>query len=255
MNRKIKYLLALTLLLFVPVMLMADGFTVVLDAGHGGKDPGAVGSKRTNREKDINLAVVKEIGRLISANYPGVKVVYTRTTDVFLELGRRAEIANNNNADLFVSIHVNALPKGQQTSGVQSYTLTLKTAKENLAVEKRENDVILLESSGAQKKYGYNRKSPEDDIMWELMQDSNMKNSVQFAKMAQNQMVFTGGRRNRGIKQANLAVLRLTKMPSALLEIGYISTPSEEAYLLSESGQKTIAKCIYNAIIEYKKSK
>ena len=240
---------------FVSVTMFAGNFTVVLDAGHGGKDPGAIGSSRNNQEKNINLAVVKEIGRLLAANNPDIKVVYTRSTDVFVELGRRAEIANKANADLFVSVHVNALPKGsRQATGVQSYTLTLRTANVNLEVEKRENSVISLESTGAQSKYKYN-DTAEAEIMWELMQDTDMKESVNFAKMTQREMVRTGGRRDMGVQQANLAVLRLTYMPSVLLEIGYISTPSEEQYLLTTAGQNNIARCIYNAIINYKKTK
>jgi len=255
MHKNIKRVLSLLLLLSLPLMMMAQGFTVVLDAGHGGKDPGAIGSSRSNQEKNINLAVVKEIGRLLAANNPDIKVIYTRSTDVFVELGKRAEIANNAKANLFVSIHVNAVPKGaKQATGVQSYTLTLRTADVNMEVEKRENSVINLESSGAQAKYNYNDTS-EAKIMWELMQDTDMKESVNFAKMAQNEMVRTAGRRNSGVYQANLAVLRLTYMPSALLEIGYISTPSEEQYLLTTAGQNSIARSIYNAIVNYKKTR
>lgn len=228
-------------------------FVVVLDAGHGGKDPGAIGSNKRNREKDINLGVVLEIGRLLKANCNDVKVIYTRSTDVFVELDKRANIANKAKADLFVSVHTNALPKGRkQISGVQSYTLTLNTAETNLEVEKRENSVIQFEENGAQKYSFANPNSSESDIMFELMQDRDMKESVNFAKLTQNEMVRTGGRRDMGVLQANLAVLRLTYMPSVLLEVGYISTPSEERFLLSKSGQTTLAKCIYNAISRYK---
>lgn len=255
MNRSKKNIITFLLFLLIPTALFADGFTVVLDAGHGGKDPGAIGSARTNQEKNINLAVVKEVGRLLAANNPDIKVVYTRSTDVFVELGRRAEIANNAKADLFVSVHVNALPKGsRQATGVQTYTLTLRTADVNLEVEKRENSVINLESSGARNKYKYD-DTTESKIMWELIQDITMKESVSFAKKVQNEMVNTGGRKNMGVQQANLAVLRLSYMPSVLLEIGYISTPSEEQYLLTTAGQNNIAKCIYNAIVSYKKNK
>lgn len=255
MNFRYKHIITALLLFMMPFAMFADGFTVVLDAGHGGKDPGTVGSKRTNQEKNINLAVAKEVGRLLAANNPDIKVVYTRTTDVFVELGKRAEIANNWKADLFISIHVNSLPKGNtRVNGVQTYTLTLNTSKENMEVEKRENSVINLESSGAQAKYKYN-DTTEAKIMWELMQDTDLKESVAFAKKVQNEMVGTAGRKNMGIRQADFAVLRLTYMPSVLLEIGYISNPAEEEYLLSSNGQKSIAKSIYNAIVSYKKSK
>jgi N-acetylmuramoyl-L-alanine amidase len=245
-----------TLLYAIPTSAMTDGgqFVVVLDAGHGGKDPGAIGSSSSNREKDINLGITLEVGRLLKANCPDVKLIYTRSTDVFIELGRRAEIANKAKADLFVSIHTNALPKNaRKATGVQSYTLTLRTASTNLAVEKRENSVIALEGEAA-KKYNYNT-SPESNIMFELMQDHDMKESVNFAKMVQNEMVHTAGRNDMGVLQANLAVLRLTYMPSVLLEVGYISTPSEEQFLMSTSGRQTMAKSIYNAIVKYKAQK
>ena len=235
---------------------MTDGnkFVVVLDAGHGGKDPGAVGSSSQNREKDINLGITLEVGRLLKANCPDVTLVYTRSTDVFIELGRRAEIANKAKADLFVSIHTNALPKtARKAMGVQSYSLCLRTADTNLAVEKRENSVIALEGEAA-KKYDYN-PSPESNIMFELMQDHDMKESVNFAKIVQNEMVHTAGRSDMGVLQANLAVLRLTYMPSVLLEVGYISTPAEEQFLMSTSGRQTMAKSIYNAIVKYKVQK
>lgn len=255
MHHITKKIITTAIMMCTSIIVMAQSFTVVLDAGHGGKDPGAIGSLKTSQEKIINLAVVKEVGRLLSANNPDIKVVYTRTTDVFVELGRRAEIANKANADLFISVHVNALPKdARKVTGVQSYTLTLRTADVNLEVEKRENSVINLESSGAQSKYKYN-DTAEAEIMWELMQDTDMKESVNFAKMTQNEMVKTGRRNNMGVQQANLAVLRLTYMPSVLLEIGYISTPSEEQYLVTTAGQNNIAKCIYNAIVNYKKTK
>ena len=245
-----------TLLYAIPTSAMTDGgqFVVVLDAGHGGKDPGAIGSSSSNREKDINLGITLEVGRLLKANCPDVKLIYTRSTDVFIELGRRAEIANKAKADLFVSIHTNALPKNaRKATGVQSYTLTLRTASTNLAVEKRENSVIALEGEAA-KKYNYN-PSPESNIMFELMQDHDMKESVNFAKMVQYEMVHTAGRNDMGVLQANLAVLRLTYMPSVLLEVGYISTPSEEQFLMSTSGRQTMAKSIYNAIVKYKAQK
>lgn len=256
MHRLIHILLFLVMLLtFTPMSVMAQGkqFVVVLDAGHGGKDPGAIGSSPSNREKDINLSITLEIGRLLKANCPDVKVIYTRSTDVFVELGRRAEIANKAKADLFVSIHTNALPKeAKKASGVQSYTLCLRTASTNLEVEKRENSVIQYEQNG-ESKYSYsNPNSSESDIMFELMQDRDMKESVKFAKMAQTEMIRTAGRGDMGVNQANLAVLRLTYMPSVLLEVGYISTPSEEQFLMSSNGRNIMAKSIYNAIAKYK---
>ena len=228
-----------------------DPFTVVLDAGHGGKDPGTIGSVRTHREKDIAFNITMEAGRMLQRNHPEIRVVYTRSTDTFVELGRRAEIANKAKADLFVSIHVNSMPKGgsRRVCGVQSYTLSLKTAETNLEVEKRENSVIALEGEAA-KKYNYNM-SAESNIMFELMQDHDMKESVAFAKLAQNEMVHTARRHDMGVRQANLAVLRLTYMPSVLLEVGFMSTPAEEQYLTTSAGQRALASSIYNAIVRY----
>lgn len=237
----------------LPAAAMADGqqFIVVLDAGHGGKDPGTIGSSPKNREKDIAYNITMEVGRLLKNNHPEIKIVYTRSTDVFIELGRRAEIANKAKADLFVSIHVNALPKNatHYAYGVQSYTLSSTSTGTNLEVEKRENSVIALEGDAA-KKYNYNA-SPESNIMFELMQDHDMKESVAFAKMAQDEMVHTGGRKDMGVRQANLAVLRLTYMPSVLLEVGFISTPAEEQFLMTRDGQNLMAKSIYNAVAKY----
>lgn len=234
-------------------MAQSKPFIVVLDAGHGGKDPGAIGNSNANREKDINLAITLEVGRLLKQNCPDVKLIYTRNTDVFVELGERANIANKAKADLFVSIHTNASPKKPSTvHGVQAYTLTLRTAGTNLEVEKRENSVIQFESNGAQKYSFNNPNSSESDIMFELMQDRDMQESVNFAKTVQNEMVQGAGRSNMGVHQANLAVLRLTYMPSVLLEVGYISTPAEEQFLMSNEGRVIMGKSIYNAIVKYK---
>lgn len=226
-------------------------FLIVLDAGHGGKDAGAVGSVNTNREKDINLAITLEVGRLLEANQKNVKVIYTRKTDVFVELGQRASIANKAKADLFVSIHTNAIDRdpNRQPVGVQSYTLSLSTASTNLEIEKRENSVIKYEKDG-ERKYHYSQ-NVENDIMFELMQDRDMKESVRCAKIIQNQMVNYGGRKNMGVKQANLLVLRQTYMPSVLLEVGFISTDSEEQFLMSDEGRKKMAMAIYKGIVEY----
>lgn len=248
-------LAALLLCLLLPTLAGAQvgaNFTLVLDAGHGGKDPGCVGSQRSNQEKDIALNIAMEVGRLVEQNLKGVNVVYTRKGDTFVELGRRAEIANQAKADLFVSIHVNAVPRrsGRRPVGVQSYTLSLEPSAVNLEVEKRENAVIALEGDGA-RRYDYS-PSAEADILFELMQDRDMKQSILFAQMAQDEMVHTAGRNDMGVRQANLAVLRLTYMPSALLEVGFISSPAEETYLVSDKGQKQLAKAIYNAIARYR---
>ncbi len=229
-------------------------FLVCLDAGHGGHDAGAVGRPTSNREKDINLAITLKVGQLLRQNCPDVKVLYTRDRDVFVKLDERANIANKAKADLFVSIHTNAIERGagRQPMGVQSYTLTLRTAGTNLEVEKRENSVIQFEADGEQKYSFMNPNSAESEIMFELMQDRDMQESVNFAKLAQEEMVKSGGRRDLGVLQANLAVLRLTYMPSVLLEVGFISTPAEERFLMSDEGRTVMAQCIYNAISRYK---
>ncbi len=228
-------------------------FVVVLDAGHGGKDPGATGSSEKKREKDINLAITLEVGRLLQNNQKEIKVVYTRKTDVFLELGQRASIANKEKADLFISIHTNAQPKEvvKKAKGVQTYTLCLSTASTNLEVEKRENSVVKFEKNKG-RDYMYNSGS-EADIIYEIMQERDMRQSVAFAKIVQRQMVSYAGRNDKGVRQANLAVLRLTYMPSVLVEVGYISTPEEEDFLMSDAGRNKMAMAIYKAIVEYKK--
>lgn len=248
--------LVLALFFCVGQLLQAQTkpFVVVLDAGHGGHDPGAVGRPVTNREKDIVLDITLKVGQLLNQNSPDVKVIYTRSTDVFVTLSGRAEIANNAKADLFVSIHTNAVERSpsRRPMGVQSYTLSLKTAQSNLEVEKRENSVIQYEADGEQKYSFMNPNSAESEIMFELMQDRDMQESVNMAKLAQEELVRTGGRRDMGVLQANLAVLRLTYMPSVLLEVGFISTPEEELFLMSNEGRTLLAKCIYNAISRYK---
>ena len=254
-TNNILVLIVMLLMGVAPLVMSQDKpFLVVIDAGHGGHDAGAVGRPTTNREKDINLAVALKVGNLLQQNCPDVNVMYTRSTDVFVTLSGRADIANKAKADLFVSIHTNAIERSanRRPMGVQSYTLTLRTAQTNLEVEKRENSVIQFESDGAQKYSFMNPNSPESEIMFELMQDRDMQESVNFAKLAQEEMVKTGGRKDMGVLQANLAVLRLTYMPSVLLEIGFISTPEEELFLMSDEGRSLIAKCIYNAISRYK---
>ena len=256
--KRIYYLIVLIVMLLVGVAPVVMGqnkpFLVVLDAGHGGHDAGAVGRPTTNREKDINLAIALKVGKLLQQNCPDVEVLYTRSTDVFVTLSGRADIANKAKADLFVSIHTNAIERSasRRPMGVQAYTLTLRTAQTNLEVEKRENSVIQFEADGAQKYSFMNPNSPESEIMFELMQDRDMQESVNFAKLAQEEMVKTGGRKDMGVLQANLAVLRLTYMPSVLLEVGFISTPEEELFLMSDEGRSVLAKCIYNAISRYK---
>ena len=233
-------------------------FTLVIDAGHGGGDSGAVGA--ISKEKNLTLKFALAFGRLVEENCPDVRVVYTRKTDKFVELYRRAEIANQNKADLFISIHINSLPKGRVARGFQTYTLgtSKRTGKkngvlQNLEVAKRENSVIFLEKDYKQTYKGYDPNSPESDIMFEFIQDKNMENSVELAKYMQKYVCQATGRQDMGAQQDNLAVLRLSSMPGALLELGFISTRDEEDFMNSSRAETLYARGIFNAFLNYRK--
>lgn len=233
-------------------------FTLVIDAGHGGQDTGACGA--ISKEKNLTLKFALAFGKLVEQNCPDVKVVYTRKTDRFVELYRRAEIANQNKADLFISVHINALSGKRIARGFQTYTLgtSKRTGKrtgvsENLQVAKRENSVIYLEKNYKQTYHGYDPNSPESNIMFEFVQDKNMENSVELAKYMQRYVCQATGRQDMGAQQDNLAVLRLTSMPGCLIELGFISTPDEERYMNSNAATEAYARGIYNAFAAYKK--
>ena len=226
-------------------------FTLVIDAGHGGHDSGALGSY--SKEKNINLNVALAFGRYVEQNCPDVKVIYTRKRDVFVTLHERANIANRNKADLFVSIHTNALPRGRQARGLETYTLGMHRAGDNLDVAKRENSVILIEKDYKQHYEGFDPNSSESYILFEFMQDKNMANSVELAKFVQRKVCAQAGRPNKGVQQAGFLVLRETSMPSCLIELGFITTPSEEAFLASQDNIEKIGKGIYEAFVENRK--
>lgn len=249
--------LLIVLALFAACLQVSAGsdrkFILVIDAGHGGKDTGAPGS--FSKEKNINLDVALAFGRYVENNNPDVKVVYTRKTDVFVPLYERAEIANRNKADLFISVHTNALVGNHTARGFESYTLgdgRSQATKTNLEVAKRENSVILMEEGYQQHYVGYDPNSPESNIMFEFVQDKNLSKSVDLAKMMQKHVCQTASRPNRGVHQSNLAVLRLASMPACLIELGYISTPAEEQLLNDKDGRERLAMGIYNAFAEYK---
>lgn len=228
-------------------------FTLCIDAGHGGKDTGAPGS--ISVEKNINLNVALAFGRYVERNCPDVSVVYTRRTDVFVPLYERAEIANRRKADLFISVHTNALRGNHTMRGFETYTLgdgTSHAKETNLEVAKRENSVILLEKDYQQHYVGFDPNSPESNIMFEFIQDKNLTRSIEFAKMIQTQVCRAANRPNKGVHQQNLAVLRLTSMPACLIELGYISTPSEERLLNSKDQVDNIVRGLYNAFVQYK---
>ena len=231
--------------------LAAGKFVLVIDAGHGGKDPGALG--KTSKEKDLNLQVALAFGNYVEKNCSDVKVVYTRKTDVFVELKERANIANKNKADLFISIHTNALDGGKISRGFETYTLGMHRAADNLNVAKRENSVIFIEKNYKQTYAGFDPNSAESYIMFEILQDKNMANSVELAKLIQSEVCSYSGRANKGVHQAGFLVLRETSMPSCLIEMGFITTPDEETFLNTKEGQDKIAKGIYNAFVKYKK--
>ena len=226
-------------------------FTLVIDAGHGGNDAGAVG--KITKEKTINLNVALAFGKLVEQNCPDVKVIYTRKTDVFIPLHTRADIANKNKADLFISIHTNALPKGRISRGLETYTLGMHRAADNLAVAKRENEVILYEQDYKQRYQGFDPNSSESYIMFEFMQDHNMAQSVELAKYVQRRTCVAAGRQDKGVKQAGFLVLRETSMPSCLIELGFISTPDEERFLNSTAGVSQLGRGIYQAFVDYKR--
>ena len=251
----------LTLLIIIGIAAQAGAaaktFTLVIDAGHGGGDPGARGTM--SKEKTLTLKHALAFGKLVEQKCSDVKVIYTRTTDKFLELWQRAEIANKAKADLFISIHINSLPGKKVARGYQTYTLGRSRRDgnrmgyiENLEVAKRENAVILYEKDYQQHYEGFDPNSPESNILFELMQDKNMERSVDLAKLMQKYVCQATGRQDQGVHQDNLAVLRLTSMPACLLELGFISTPDEERYLNSNEAVYAYARGIFNAFMAYR---
>ena len=241
-----RFLTIIFSILFFCIQTLA--FTVVIDPGHGGRDVGALG--RVSKEKDINLKVALALGDLIKKNYPGIKVVYTRSKDTFVELGRRAAIANKAKADLFISIHTNSTAagrKGTKAQGTETYTLGMHRVADNLAVAKRENSVITLETNYEQTYEGFDPSSSESYIIFELMQNQYMDKSLQFAELVQGQFVGKLNRANRGVRQAAFWVLLKSACPSVLVEMGFVSNAEEEKWLASTEGKTGIVNSIYNS--------
>ena len=222
---------------------------IVIDAGHGGKDPGTIG--KVSREKDVALAIALKVGGYISELLPDVEVIYTRKTDVFIELKERANIANRNRADLFVSIHCNAIGS-TRAYGTETYVMGNKNFNGNFEIVKRENAVILLEDDYQQNYEGFDPKSPESYMMFNLMQKAYFANSLSLAGKIENDLSTRVNRHSRGVKQAPFYVLWTTSMPSVLIETGFLSNPAEEKYLNSKSGQTYVASGIFRAIKAYK---
>lgn len=223
--------------------------TVVIDPGHGGKDSGACGKK--GMEKDIVLAIGLKLGKYIEENIPDLKVIYTRKTDEFIPLYKRAEIANENNADLFISIHANGW-SNPKSFGTETLVLGLHRSNENFEVAKRENSVILLEDDYTTRYENFDPNSLESYIVFSLMQNVYDHQSISFAGLVQEQFRDRAHRKDRGVKRQGLLVLAQTSMPGVLVETGFVTNEDEERYLLSEEGQDYISSAIYRAFKDYK---
>ena len=248
---KQRLILSLCLLL-VAVVTSAKDFTVVIDAGHGGKDPGALSANGKVREKDITLKVALMVGEAIEKKYPEVRVLYTRKTDVFVGLNDRARMANKADADLFISIHVNAA-QNRSAKGAETYTLGVEEARteRNLEIAKRENGVILLEDNHEKTYANFNPNSPESYIIFEYMQSEFVKESIHIAQYVQENFANDANRLDRGVRQAGFLVLNATSMPSILVELGYISNAEEAKYLASATAQQRLSACISKAFDKY----
>ena len=257
--RLVILIVAITLLNSVAFAQNGSGkkFTLCIDPGHGGSQPGTFG--KYTKEKDITLKVGLLLGKIISENMPDVNVVYTRKTDLTLGLRERAKVANDNGADIFVSIHANSLPEStpdnrrQSINGTETYVLGLHKTQESLEVAMRENSVILLEENYQEKYQGFDPNSPESYILFSLTQSANHESSIRFAGLVEEQFGKRAGRKSRGVKQAGFQVLWETAMPAVLVEIGYLSNTKEEKELNDPLVQEYIASAIYRAIRDYKK--
>jgi len=225
--------------------------TIVIDPGHGGLDNGTSG--KLTKEKDIALAISLKVGNLIKENIPGINIIFTRDSDVFVPLNERADIANRNNANLFISIHCNG-NINTNASGTETYAMGLHKTDGNLEVAKKENSAILYEEDYSTKYEGFDPNSVESYIIFTFLQNTFLQQSLNYASFVQDQFEIRAQRKNRGVKQAGFLVLWKTTMPSVLIEVGFLTNPKEELYLMSEDGQDYIASAIYRAFKEYKKA-
>ena len=255
-NKKIllSFLIAIPFLFggFIPNETMMPAFRmkkIVLDAGHGGSDPGNIGSRA--KEKDINLAVTLLVGKYIKENMPDVEVIYTRDDDSFPTLKQRPQIANTNKADLFVSIHSNAATN-KSAFGTETFVMGTKHFEQNFDIVKRENSVILLEDNYQEEYEGFDPTSPESYMLFNLTQKAFIGNSLSLAEQVENQFRDRVGRKSRGVKQGPFYVLWTPSMPSVLIELGFLSNSTEEQFLVSKQGQEYMASAIYRAIKDYK---
>jgi len=227
-------------------------FTLVIDAGHGGKDGGACANGA--KEKNINLNVALAFGKYVERNCPDVKVIYTRKTDVFIPLHERADIANKNKADVFISIHTNAVASKRPVTGMETYTMGMRRSDEKLSAAMRENEVVLIENDYKQHYAGFDPRVPESYIIFDIVNETNMAQSVELAQLIQRNVCATAGRPNKGVKQDAFLVLRETSMPACLIELGYITTASEARYLTNPTNVDAMGRGIYQAFVAYKNS-
>ena len=257
--KQIRCRLIFIMLIFLNFCLFSSGYsqineqyslkTVVIDAGHGGRDDGTSGKK--TKEKDVALAIALKLGTYIEENLPNIKVIYTRTSDVFIPLNERADIANRNKADLFISIHLNG-NKNTKAYGSETYAMGLDKSEGNLEVAKKENSAILFEEDYSTKYEGFDPNSSESYIIFSFLQNTYLEQSLDYAYYVQNEFETKALRKNRGVKQERFLVLWKTTMPSVLVEAGFLTNPQEERYLMSTSGQEYIASAIYRAFKSYK---
>lgn len=250
MLKKITLILTLLCMLVLTATGANRRFTLVIDPGHGGHDAGALGA--ISKEKNINLSVALQFGKYVERNMPDVRVIYTRKTDVFIPLKERANIANRANADLFISVHTNALPAGKIARGFETYTLGMHRAKDNLDVAMRENSVISMEKGYQQTYQGFDPRSSESYIIFEFIQGKNMERSVELARNIQRKVCNSANRPDKGVHQAGFLVLRETSMPSCLIELGFITTADEEKLLNDASRVDDIARGIYEGFAQYR---
>lgn len=230
-----------------------NGYTVVIDAGHGGKDPGCIGHGKISYEKDIALSIALKIGQMLKDSADNIKVIYTRSTDKFVELWERAAIANRNNADLFISVHCNA-SNSASANGSETFVMGLHKSEGNLNVSKRENSAILLEENyeNNQEYGGFDPNSPEAHILFSLYQNAFRNQSLQLASSVQENIEAKQLRKNLGVKEAGFLVLWKTAMPSILVETGFLTNADDQNFLRSENGQKELAHSVYLAVLDYK---
>ena len=259
LKTKLTNIVALVLMLVLPLCVCAQEVgdalrikTVVIDPGHGGKDPGAITRNGKYKEKNITLSVALKLGNMIKAKYPDMKVIYTRSTDKYVELSQRAAIANRNKADLFISIHVNSA-KAAQARGTETSVMGAHKSDDNFEVCKTENSVIVIEDDYQTKYAGFDPNSPESYIIFSLLQNMHQEQSIKYAAQVQGQFAKGPITVNRGVKQGGLLVLWKTTMPAVLTELGFISNPKDCQVLVSKSGQEQFARRLFNAFEAYKK--